>query len=197
MEKLIILLLFAAGSAISTYFQNKRKREEEEELAQKPTRKAGGVPPVPHWPRTTRDWQEEVRRLLGGEMSPLNPPPRAPASPPLSPTAPKKMPGPPGKPLKAAKSPAQSIAPAAPNPLKQSAAAYARAAALSSRVESRLEVVDALTRAHPASKPGRRSSSAASNTVKRWTRDREALREAFIASLIFAPPAALRAPAER
>ena len=83
-----------------------------------------------------------------------------------------------------------------PSPLKESKTAYSRAAQLSARVGTRMDSVDALTKAHqpaPFVRGHLRSGSAA---IKRWTQSRENLREAFIASLVFAPPAGLRSPAQ-
>src|SRR5262245_55592879 len=70
MEKLIFLAIVLVGSAISSYFQNKKKREEEELEKRTPRPTPSGAPPVPHWPRTGRDWQAELRRVLQGQIEP-------------------------------------------------------------------------------------------------------------------------------
>jgi hypothetical protein len=83
------------------------------------------------------------------------------------------------------------------SPLTQSTTAYSRASQLASRVEQRLEAVDIRTKTHRETRvvPPLRPAGAA--VMKNWTRNREQLRQAFIASLIFGPPAGLQPLEER
>jgi hypothetical protein len=199
MEKLILLAIVLLGSAISSYFQNKKKREEEELERREPgPRTTSGEPPVPHWPKTGRDWQEELRRVLQGQPQPppsthrQSVPPKVPppARPPTAPPAivrTKVI-------LRASSTTAEPSEGAVtfPSPLKQSVTAYARASELAGRVESRLQAVDAQTQGHKSVVPARRERPSGARIIRRWSRSRESLREAFIASLIFAPPVGLR-----
>ncbi len=198
-EKLIFLIIVVLGSAISTYFQNKKKREDEElERGASGPKRTGGEPPIPHWPKTGRDWQEELRRVLQGKLEPppthqetLPPrtsPPRGVVTVPppivrtkvVLPAAPRTPPEPSEGDVNF------------PSPLKQSSTAYARASQLAGRVESRLQAIDAQTATHKPAGPLRRTRPSGAAVARRWTRNRESLREAFIASLIFAPPTGLR-----
>jgi hypothetical protein len=194
MEKLIILLLVAIGSAISHYYQNKRKREEEEKLGGAPSpRRSHGPPLVPGWPKTGKNWQEELRRVLGGEMVPPPVSPRPPAPPFLTPRTVTRtkvvLPKTEMKPRERSEGEVTF-----PSPLKQSATAYSRASALPEKIETRLQAIDARTKAHRPSAIKGRSISPNAAALRRWTRDRNSLREAFLASLIFAPPVGLTGP---
>jgi len=181
MEQLIIFLLLAIGSALSGYLQKKRRREAEQ--AERPTTPPGERP-VPSWPATTRDWQEELRRILQGELKPAPPHPVAP--PPIPPPV-RKTPKSPVPVPERSEGTVQL-----PSPLTQSASAYSRAAQLATRVEKRLQAIDAQTTSHVRAPGTRPKVSSAAAVVKRWTRDPESVREAFIASLIFGPPVGLR-----
>src|SRR6185503_1715115 len=72
MEQLLILLVIGLGSLVSTYIQNKKKREAEaRELEGRPTPpQPSSQPPILGWPKGTRDWQEELRRMLQGQTAP-------------------------------------------------------------------------------------------------------------------------------
>ena len=193
MEKLIFLLLVVIGSAISTYFQNKKKREEEELEGRSPTpRKPSSEPPVPHWPKTGRDWQDELRRVLQGKVEQPQPPPQKQTSAPTPPPVIRTK-------IILAPSPKAQVERSEgdirfPSPFTQSTTAYARAAQLTGRVESRLAAIDAQTEKHRPAQVTRRPGSLSGTVLRRWTRSRQSLREAFIASLIFSPPAALSQP---
>jgi hypothetical protein len=184
MEQLIIFLLLALGSAISSYVQKKKKLEQSRRgAAGAPTEE----PPVPHWPAPARDWQEELRRLVQGESRP------APARPETPPPVIKALPT-----ARSLVSPAKPLASEGTvvlkSPLIQSAAAYNRAADLSRRVGQKLEVVDRQMKSHPAQPvaPRHRVRPPAAAVVRRWTGSPEAVREAFVASIIFDPPLALQ-----
>jgi hypothetical protein len=199
MEKLIVLAVVLLGSAISSYYQNKKKREEEELERHTPTPKpSGGEPPIPHWPKTGRDWQEELRRVLQGKLEPL--PTRQQTLPPK--VTPPRQPPTTAPPIVRTKvilpTGRKSVSELSqgdvnfPNALKESSAAYNRGAQLAGRVETRLQAVDAQTQTHKPAASMRHSGASGATIAGRWTRSRESLREAFIASLIFAPPVGLR-----
>ena len=189
MEQLIILLLIGLGSLVSSYIQNKKKREaEEQELREMglPPPQPTGSAPIPGWPKAAGDWQEELRRMLQGERPPLTP--TAPQMPPtaLPPVIRTKLI------IPTAESEVSEGDLSLPSTLRQSAAAHARAAQLAHKVESRFEAVEVQTRAHRAMPVTLRARPTGADVVRRFTRNRNALREAFIASLIFAPPVGLR-----
>ena len=208
MEKLIVLAVILLGSAISSYFQNKKKREEEELERRSPgTSPRAGESPIPHRPKTGRDWQEDLRRILQGRSEqppshaqtvPPRPPQAVPSRGPIIPPARQTTP----PPIVRTKIilPTTPKAPAEPSegdlnfpsPLKQSATAYDRASQLSGRVESRMEAIDSQTDRHKPTAIAARATRSGATIVKRLTRNRESLREAFIASLVFAPPVGLR-----
>ena len=184
MEQLIIFLLVALGSAISGYVQNKKKREAERSGHQPPS----GEAPIPHWPKTPKDWQEELRRLLQGQNT-QGQKPSAPAPPKLptpTPAPVRRMAAPRAQPERS------EGAVVFQNPLVQSSAAYQRASQLAGRVEQRLQAVDAQTTSHKPSPIVAAVRPSANAAMNRWTSNRESLREAFIASLIFSPPLALQ-----
>src|SRR5262245_28878484 len=153
MEKLIVLAIVLLGSAISSYIQNKKKRQEEQLDKRTPSPTPAGAPPVPHWPRTGRDWQEELRRVLQGQFEP--PPTHQQTGPPKVATPARSVAAPPPIVRTKVIIPTTVIKAAEPSegdvnfpsPLKQSTTAYARASQLSGRVESRLQAVDAQTEA--------------------------------------------------
>jgi hypothetical protein len=194
MEKLIILLLFGLGTAISSYLQNRKKREEEARDAAlgKPTptaRTGSGEPPVPHWPKTSQDWQKELRRVLEERMNP-----RSELPPPLpqtrnTPTAPPS----PARPRTVIQTKVLPPAGPAQTVLQRSTTIHARAAQLPANVAERMTAIEQQTQhARPAPVPARHTSSPAATVVARWTRHRPSLREAFVASLIFSPPIGLQ-----
>jgi hypothetical protein len=198
-EKLIFLVVVVLGSAISGYFQNKKKREEAELERRSPgPGRPVGEPPVPHWPKTGHAWQEELRRVLQGKVD--APPTHQQTLPPkvIPPLRPPSGPPPIVRTkviLPAARKPMPELSEGDvnfPSPLKEASAVYNRAAQLAGRVETRLHEVDAQTQTHKPAVLTRRSAASGATIARRWTRNRESLREAFIASLIFAPPVGLR-----
>jgi hypothetical protein len=195
MEQLIIFLLFVVGSIISSIIQKKKKKaeaEQQQELEEL-TRRARGEPvpprkPVDSWPKTAADWQEQLRRMLEGESQPppvfkpiLLPPQERPPQPPVQ-----------------AKQPPRQIEASEGDlsfkiPRKTSVESYDRAANLYASVKERMRAINSQTStAHAAST--RRRPRAHSAFVQRLKQNPRAIREAFIASVIFAPPKSLEAP---
>ncbi len=202
MEKLIILLLIGLGSAVSSYIQKKREREAGNlENGLPPPRSTGPIgppkspgapPPLAPWPVSPREWQEDLRRVLQGNPAQQSAAP--PFVPPIAPNAAKKVTT---RPTVITPQRARSNAAALARSkhfsatLLQSMAGYTRASQLSARVGARLHAVDMQTEKHKPASSLQRGLSA-SEIAQRWTHDRQAVREAFIASLIFAPPVGLK-----
>lgn len=196
MEQLIIFLLFVIGSIISSIVQHKKKKAEEqqqrelEELTQSP--RGGPVPPRKpqmSWPRSTGDWQEQLRRMLEGE----SPPPVI--KPVLLPTTRKHSQ--PQQP-RSSKSPSAPVRPDTSegelvfeSPLKESTANYERASNLHSAVEKRMRAIRERTSTRPQTAFNRARPKLQSDVVRRLRRSRTSIREAFIASLIFSAPKAM------
>lgn len=160
-------------------------------------------------PAATSDWEEELRRLLGGE-SPVAGPQRA-APPPIRTTVIQEA-----KPVSTAR-PTVAAPPMARTPpppsaetrittveksvdvhppaLQESAAAYRRASHLQEEVAKHLKGVDEMTERHlagTATVPARALSVEAVQTIALIRNPRTA-RQAVIASLIFGPPKAIAA----
>jgi hypothetical protein len=208
MEQLVIFLLFVVGSIISAIIQNKKKKAEEqqqrelEELTQRPRGQAGSMPPQTRtsqapqapWPRTAADWQEQLRRMLEGETAPpviikpvLLPPQSTSQKPPG--VAP-----PPKKPVTREVSEGDLVF---KSPLHTSAANYQRASNLQTTVEDRMRAVSEQRVKHTTHDGPRAHPRAHSAFVQRLKRNPRAIREAFIASIIFAPPQGLEQDATR
>ena len=216
MEQLIIFLLLVVGSIISSIIQNKKKKAEEqqqrelEELTRTPRGQGHSQPPrmparqPPHvpqssqpspapeasWPRTAADWQEQLRRMLEGESAPpvfkpvlLPPEPGPPQKPPVIVTPPKQ-------PVARERSQGPLVS---TRPVRTSASTHERAANLQAAVKERKRALDEVKVKHtpvPTSTE-RARPRAHSAFVQRLKRNPRAIREAFIASIIFAPPQGL------
>ncbi len=201
MEQLIIFLLLVIGSIISSIIQNKKKKAEEqqqrelEELTRRPRGSSQATPPrtlaspAPQasWPRTAADWQEQLRRMLEGETAPpviikpvlLPPEPRTQRAP-VAP-APKKV---------TARENAKGD-PVLKSPLPTSAASHESVANLHASVEERMRVIGEQRVKHKPTSTDRVRPRAHSVFVQRLKRNPRAMREAFVASIIFAPPKGL------
>jgi hypothetical protein len=198
MEQLVIFLLFVVGSIISSVIQHKKKKAEEqqqrelEELTRTPqgarSQSAPPAKPAERWPKSAADWQEQLRRMLEGE--PLPPPVIKPVLIPPEQRSPKPTPSrvPPSRTPKQAELSEGDLV--FKSPLKSSTENYQRAANLYSNVQDRMRAIDLQT---STAKTGsaRRRPPAQSEFVRRLKRDPRAIREAFIASVIFAAPKAL------
>ena len=200
MEQLVIFLLLVIGSIISSIIQNKKKKAEEqqqrelEELtrrprgqAQSPPRPSAQAPQAP-WPRTAADWQEQLRRMLEGETAPpviIKPvllPPQPPSQKPPVVVPPQK------KPVTREVSEGDLVF---KSPLHTSAASHERAANLHAAVEDRMRAIGEQRVKHTPASADRSRPRPHSAFVQRLKRNPRAIREAFIASIIFAPPQGL------
>jgi len=192
MEQLIIFLLFVVGSIISSIIQNKKRKAEEQqqqELEELTRRSRGETSterkPIEAWPKSATDWQEQLRRMLEGATE--GPPVIKPV---IVPPPPRPQPAP-------VKPPARQISEIPEgdlvfkSPLKTSAENYQRAANLHSNVQERMRAIDLQTPAARTAAPVHRRGRVPSEFVQRLKRNPHAIREAFIASVIFAPPKGL------
>ena len=213
-----ILLLIVLGSAINEWLKKKKQTGKKDSWptgsdSQQPRDPATQQMPRPASPRpkAKSDWEEQLRRLLDGEMPMAKPPPVAPphAPPPILPVIVQEpKPSPPKGPVVAA-TPVTRTAPLALSgpgtaeaaktvevhlqALKESAAAYQRASHLHEGVAEHLKRVEEMTEHHPgkvptAHRPG--FSAEAAQTIA-LIRNPHMVRKAIIASLIFGPPKAL------
>ncbi len=201
MEQLVIFLLFIVASIVSSIIQKKKKAEEEEAARREMERSLPGEParpspsptpsqpPVVRWPRSAQDWQEQLRKMLEESAPPVIKPVIKPV------VVPEKRPPQAGaKPI-----PVKVVLPAeksegefeSRSPLRESASAHQRAASLHARVEDRLRAVDARTAAARPNQPHRRGERSTHAVVRNIRQRPAALREAFIASLIFSRPKSL------
>ena len=195
MEQLVIFLLFVVGSIISSILQHKKKKAEElqqqelEELTRRPRGEATPAAKRPEaWPKSAADWQEQLRRMLEGEAQ--SPPVIKPILIPPEQRAP--QPTPPPVPPKRSSKPAEVSEGdlVFKSPLKTSAENYQRAANLHSNVQERMRAIDLQTSTAKADS-ARRRPRGQSDFVQRLKRNPRAIREAFIASVIFARPKGL------
>lgn len=190
MEQVVVLILFVVASIVSSVLQNRKKRQEAEER--------GGLgkdhpeqqqPPLSQWPRTAKDWQDELRRLLD-EHAPekpvppivvpqYRPKPSAPVVPAPAPIA--------AEPREISEGELELA-----SRLKVSDQAYARASTLHERVQDRMRAIDRATVTH------KKQAGIKTQTVaQRWAiqmRSPQGAREAFLASIVFAPPLSLQPP---
>ena len=209
-----ILLLIVLGSAINEWLKKKKQTGKKdssptESDSQQPRDPATQQMPRPASPRpkATSDWEEQLRRLLDGEMPVAKPPPVAPpliqpvivqepklappqrrvvAAAPVARTAPLALSGP-GT-AEAAKTVEVHL-----QALKESAAAYQRASHLHEGVAEHLKRVEEMTGHHPGKVPTahRPGFSAESAQTIALIRNPHTVRKAMIASLIFGPPKTL------
>lgn len=180
MEQLIIFLLFVVGSIISSVIQHKKKQAEAR-------REAGEPPPVrtsqAPWPKSAGDWQEQLRKMLEGESAP---PVIKPVLPPA--TLPPQQ--------RSQKLPEKMIA-AAPRegeirkPLPTVAPQHYRSSNLHANVEKRMRAIRLKTSTLAPTPFDRARPNTHSDVVQRLRRSRSAVRDAFIASVIFAAPKAV------
>jgi hypothetical protein len=194
MEQLIIFLLFVIGSIISSIVQHKKKKAEEQqqrELEELTRRPAGerrpprpASPPQASWPKNAADWQEQLRRMLEGESAPpvIKPvllPPELP--PQKSPVVIHQQRQPVAREISEGDLVFKS-------PLTTSATNYERAANLHAAVQERMRTIGEQRVKHTPAIQDRGRSRPHSTFVQRLKRNPRAIREAFIASIIFAPP---------
>ncbi|HKI72147.1 MAG TPA: hypothetical protein VKA81_07215 [Verrucomicrobiae bacterium] len=214
LDRFWILLLIVLGSAINEWLKKKKQTGRKDSWPTGSDSRQPGDPATQQMPRpaslrpkATSDWEEQLRRLLDGEMPVAKPPPVAP--PPIQPVIvqePKHSP--PQGPVIAAAPVARTAPLALSGPgtaeaaktvevhlqaLKESAAAYQRASHLHEGVAEHLKRVEEMTEHHPgkvptAHRPG--FSAEAAQTIA-LIRNPHTVRKAMIASLIFGPPKTL------
>jgi len=201
MEQLIIFLLFIVASIVSSIIQKKKKAQEEEaarlDLERPlPTGPIGPAPstgttatrPGNRWPRTAQEWQEQLRKMVEENAPPvIKPVVIKPVIVSQQPSASQK------RPIVAKILPSLEKSEGDlefKSPLRESASAHQRASNLQSKVEERFRAVDQQTATHRPSS-ATRSAPQAHELVRRLRKRPTALREAFVASLIFSPPKSL------
>jgi hypothetical protein len=205
MEQLVIFLLFVVASIVSGIIQKKKKAAEEaaqRELeqsvgprpAQTPASQSTTQPPVTRWPRTVQDWQEQLRKMVEENAPPVIKPVTKPVvikpvivsqqrsskPAPTSPIVAKILP-----PIEKSEGDLEFK-----SPLRESASAYERASSLQAKVEQRFRAVDQQTSTHRPT-PVTRSTRHTHQFIRNLRKRPSALREAFVASLIFSPPKAM------
>jgi hypothetical protein len=195
MEQILVLILFVVGSIVSTIIQNKKKREEEARQHREQEAPVGPPPPLPKkpfqkWPESGAEWQDELRRLFDQEK----PPPVIAPAPRPAPVVLVQRPAAP-VPAELKLPPAGERPKVIVNLFKGSDDAFSRARGMHERVRAQMRSVDQAMHHKGGARPPRPTVPAV--RIRRWTRDRRAVREAFIASLIFSPPVAFTPPDAR
>ena len=206
-DKFWIFLAIAIGTIIVEWLKKRQSPGEpgstDETETYRPTTSAPSPPPDTR-PAATSDWEEELRRLLGGKPPEAKPPPiRTPepsSAPPVRPVViqtpkpvvqpPRSVPPPLAGTVMAEAE--RSVEVQLPT-LKESASAYQRASRLQEQVIERLKQVEAMTERHQASVPTAHRQAVSTDAVRSIAliRNRTTVRQAIIASLIFGPPKAL------
>jgi len=214
-DKIWIFIAIAIGSYIVEWLKKKKKigepdtvTDESEPESHGPATTTTSRPPATR-PGATSDWEEELRRLLGGEppSAPKPQPPQAP--PPIRPIvieAPRPSPGHPpvSDALAGRRSGSSSLAGTAVSEaeklvdvqlpaLKESATAYQRASHLHEHVSERLKHVEEITERHLGSVPTAHRQTVSADAVRAVAliRNRTTVRQAVIAGLIFGAPKGL------
>jgi hypothetical protein len=208
-DKFWIILAIAIGSIILEWLKRRRSpgepgstEESESHRTTTPT-----APPLPETrPTATSDWEEELRRLLGGKPPEARPPqvptPEPTSAPPVRPVViqmPRHVPEPPATssippPLAGTimAEAERSVEVRFPT-LKESATAYQRASRLQDQVIERLKHVEEMTERHLASVPTAHRPAVSTDAVRSIAliRNRNTVRQAIVAALIFGPPKGL------
>lgn len=207
MEQLVIFLLFVVASIVSGIIQKKKKADEERaqrELeqsvgprpAQTQASQPATQPPLTRWPRSAQEWQEQLRKMVEENAPPVIKPIIKPTAKPvvIKPVIVSQQ-------RPASKTPpivAKVLPPIEKSegdlefksPLRESASAYERASSLQAKVEQRFRAVDQQTSTHRPT-PVTRSTRQTHQVIRNLRKRPSALREAFVASLIFSPPKAM------
>jgi hypothetical protein len=199
-NSLLLLLIFVAVSIISSWLQKKQKgQQDEEEEAQPPKRRPHGpsAPPPPPVGRPVprpRSWEEELKRLLEGQIEepPAPPPPPTPVVVQPRPPAPRVPPPLPARtaesPRPAEHSPVEVTFQALPG-LTQATHAYAEASTMEEKVQQHLREVT--QKPVGLTKVLHRASTAEATGARALIRDRHSVRSALLASIILGPPRGL------
>jgi len=217
-DKFWIFVAIAIGSIIVEWL-NKTKQPGNTDAAKdegESLPSSGATPsrPAGSRPAATSDWEEELRRLLGVKPPVDKPPPvstsqPSPVPPPVRPVviqAPRPVPSP--SPDTGAPPVVRSIPPPLAGTamaeaeksvdvqlpaLKESLTAYQRASHLQEHVIERLKHVEEMTERHLASVPTAHRASVSTDAVRSiaFIRDRNTVRQAIVAGLIFGAPKGL------
>jgi hypothetical protein len=200
-DKIWIILAIALGSIIVEWLKKRHPAGEpgstDEIETHLPTTSTPSRP-AEQRPAPTSDWEEELRRLLSGKP-PVTKPPHVPtpqptaAPPPVRPVviqAPRPVPPPVAGTVMAEAE--RSVEVQLPT-LKESVTAYQRASHLQEQVIERLKHVEEMTERHLASVPTAHRQTVSPDTVRSIAliRNRNTVRSAIIAALIFGPPKGL------
>ena len=208
MDNLLIALVIAAIAALSNWLQHRAQSKEDESQSPQPPRPATPPPMRRRLPpaRPTATGRPELQRLPGQPPAPPRLPSTRGGLPPLSPlgrmpageTHPKPISVPPPVLQPAAAAAADAGLPVPRVQFSESAAALLRAQGLHETVAGRLHHIDQQTERpllQAAATPGA-SMPGKMRSLTDIAQDREAVRQAFIASLIFARPKGLEPAGE-
>ena len=210
-DKIWIILAIAFGSIIVEWLKKRHPpgepgSSEETETHRSTTTTSTPSRPPETRPAATSDWEEELRRLLGGKPTVANPPqvptPEPTPAPPVRPVviqAPRHVPERPvgrsippplaGTVMAEAERSVELQLPT----LKESATAYQRASHLHEQVIERLKHVEAMTERHPSRVPTAHHQAVSPDAVRSIAliRNPNTARQAIIAALIFGTPKGL------
>ena len=196
---IITIVLFIAGSVLSNYFK-KRQQEREEKRAHDASGHSGSAPPMAPKEPLSESWEEKLRRMLDPEGLPPAQPSHFP--PIIRPTpAPQTV----SKPVPARSSASAPVNPTArpirPIPVRSPISAtilnradqnYKYASNLQNQIRARFQKIDKDTTSR---RVGMTFADVpiSPNTLmaKKLTKNRAALRESFLASVLLARPRAL------
>ena len=216
-DKIWILVAIGIGSFIVEWLKKKKPPGETgstDDVESRPSSTSTTSRPGASQPAATSDWEEELRRLLGGEP-PVARPPSVPkpqpttVPPPIRPVviqAPRPVPAP--SPVTGAPPVVRTIPPPLagtvvtearkrvevqlPTP-KESVSAYQRASHLREQATARLKQVEEMTERHLASVPTAHRPTVSPDAARSIAliRNRNTVRQAIVASLIFGAPKGL------
>ena len=216
-EKFWILVAIAIGSIIVEWLKKKKPPDEtgssDDAESRRSTTSTTSRPAAPRRAATS-DWEEELRRLLGGEPPVAKPPPVSAPQPTAAPPlirpvviqAPRPAPAP--SPVTGAPPVVRTIPPPLAGTvmaeakrsvevqlptLKESVTAYQRASHLQAQGIERLKHVEEITERHLTSVPAARRPTVSPDAVRTIAliRNRNTVRQAIVAGLIFGAPKGL------
>jgi len=217
LDKIWIFLAIAIGSIIVEWLKKKNQPGETDSTTNDAETRQPTIPttsrPTGPRPGSTSDWEEELRRLLGGEPPVAKPPIPQPqptaVTPPIRPIviqAPSPVAGHPpvieappaiqSVPLRLARTAmleAEKVVEVQLPTLKESGKVYQRASHLQEQVVERLKHVEEMTARHLARVPTAHRSTVSPDAIQTIAliRNRNTVRQAIVAGLIFGTPKGL------